>query len=171
MSKGRGFHIRLAVRGTCIKLEHSRVDPDLYPARTGMAYRRMQKVKYRRRLLMLLCTFTFFLHSCLSPLISRRPPLTTAMATHTGSTNAPTTSETTPVTTFPNGRLAGKVAIVTGGAVGFGAGTIHSPFMPRLPNLLQRSPKSSPPKARVSSSSTLTAPLPPTLPLPTPLAT
>ena len=35
---------------------------------------------------------------------------------------APTTSDTTPVTTSPDGRLAGKVAIVTGGAVGFGAG-------------------------------------------------
>lgn len=43
------------------------------------------------------------------------------MASHSASSNAPTTSDTTPVITFPNGRLAGKVAIVTGGAVGFGA--------------------------------------------------
>jgi hypothetical protein len=37
--------------------------------------------------------------------------------------NPPTKSDTTPVTTLSHGRLNDKVALVTGGAVGFGAGT------------------------------------------------
>ena len=38
--------------------------------------------------------------------------------------NPPTTSDATPVTMLSHARLNGKVAIVTGGAVGFGAGTL-----------------------------------------------
>ena len=37
--------------------------------------------------------------------------------------NSSTTSDTTPVTILSHGRLNGKVTLVTGGAVGFGAGT------------------------------------------------